>query len=140
MRVCVRVIGVRGSLGAQSRFTFSFAEYRDRRFDSFGILRVLNDDTVAAGEGFPMHPHADFEIFSYILSGCAPRACAPCLPCVHVLRTLRACVACLVCACVYMCVACVRCVRVACALRACVRARSCIVRWVYYCVLLRNVV
>ena len=53
----------------QSRFTFSFAEYSDPRYDSFGVLRVLNDDTVASAEGFPTHGHRDFEIWSYILGG-----------------------------------------------------------------------
>jgi len=52
-----------------SRFTFSFAEYSDPRFDSFGVLRVLNDDTVQAGEGFPTHGHRDFCIWSYVLGG-----------------------------------------------------------------------
>lgn len=53
----------------KSKFTFSFAEYDDPRFEGYGCLRVLNDDTVAAGGGFPTHPHANFEIWSYILSG-----------------------------------------------------------------------
>jgi redox-sensitive bicupin YhaK (pirin superfamily) len=64
--------GERGSADhgwLKSRFTFSFAEFHDPRFESFGPLRVLNDDTVAAGGGFPTHPHANFEIWSYILSG-----------------------------------------------------------------------
>lgn len=52
-----------------SRFTFSFADYYDPAFQSFGALRVLNDDTVAAAGGFPTHSHRDAEIFSYILSG-----------------------------------------------------------------------
>lgn len=41
----------------------------DPRFSHFGSLRVLNEDRVKAQNGFPTHPHRDFEIFSYILSG-----------------------------------------------------------------------
>lgn len=49
--------------------TFSFADYWDPRYQSFGSLRVLNEDRVAPNTGFPTHPHQNAEIFSYILSG-----------------------------------------------------------------------
>ena len=47
----------------------SFAGYHDPRFESFGSLRVLNEDRVAPQTGFPTHPHRDAEIFSYIING-----------------------------------------------------------------------
>ena len=52
-----------------SRHTFSFADYYDAERVSFGMLRVLNDDTVAAGMGFGTHPHDNMEIISIPLEG-----------------------------------------------------------------------
>jgi quercetin 2,3-dioxygenase len=52
-----------------SYHTFSFAGYYDESRVHFGMLRVLNDDTVAAGMGFGTHPHDNMEIISIPLSG-----------------------------------------------------------------------
>jgi len=49
--------------------SFSFANYYDPDKISFGKLRVLNDDTVAPGKGFGMHPHDNMEIVTIPLSG-----------------------------------------------------------------------
>ncbi len=53
----------------KSYHTFSFANYHDPDRMNFGVLRVLNDDTVSAGMGFSAHPHNNMEIISIPLEG-----------------------------------------------------------------------
>jgi hypothetical protein len=53
----------------ESRFHFSFADYRNPNNMNFGVLRVLNDDIIHANSGFDTHPHSNMEIISYVVNG-----------------------------------------------------------------------
>jgi redox-sensitive bicupin YhaK (pirin superfamily) len=72
MSITIRPAAERGETSTDwltSYHTFSFGGYHDPAHTSFGDLRVINDDVVAPGKGFGMHPHRDMEILTWIVSG-----------------------------------------------------------------------
>jgi redox-sensitive bicupin YhaK (pirin superfamily) len=62
-------LGGRNHGWLNTRHHFSFADYHDEERMHWGALRVWNDDEIAAGAGFPAHPHANIEIITYVRQG-----------------------------------------------------------------------
>jgi redox-sensitive bicupin YhaK (pirin superfamily) len=68
----IRPAGERGYFDhgwLKTHHTFAFGDYHDPRHVQFRALRVMNEDWVAPGQGFGMHPHRDMEIVTYVLEG-----------------------------------------------------------------------
>ncbi|MGV2827454.1 pirin family protein [Myxosarcina sp. GI1(2024)] len=70
--ITVRPADARGNANfgwLDSKHTFSFGNYYDRNHMGFASLRVINEDKVQPGGGFPTHSHRDMEIITYVLAG-----------------------------------------------------------------------
>ena len=71
-KIVVRPSGERGYANhgwLDTHHTFSFADYFDPKYQVFGSMHVINEDIVQPNSGFGTHPHREYEIFSYIISG-----------------------------------------------------------------------
>lgn len=72
MKPYIRPAAERGHVNLgwlNTHHTFSFGEYRDPNHVHFGPIRVINDDIVRGGAGFPMHAHDNMEILTYVMDG-----------------------------------------------------------------------
>ena len=72
MKTIIHKANTRGKVNfgwLNSQHSFSFGHYHNPERMNFGMLRVLNDDIVDGGAGFPTHPHDNMEIVSIPLSG-----------------------------------------------------------------------
>jgi len=68
-RSIYRIEGAIENGSFHGRWHFSFGEYVDPQFKEFGTLRVFNDDTLTPGAVWPLHPHHDNEVVTYVAGG-----------------------------------------------------------------------